>query len=102
MEKVIILHDTGTSDLKAPDGSSWIDFWKKNTKRDIPKICPCCKHPVNKENFVGAHVIHLVDLAEVNRNKYLTPTCESCNNTYKNSSANKHPFEVENEMLLPV
>ena len=102
MKKVIILHDTGTSDLKAPDGSSWIDFWKKNTKRDIPKICPCCKYPVNKENFVGAHVIHCVDLAEDNSPKYITPTCKSCNDKYKNSFADKHPFDVDEGMLLPV
>ena len=98
---VRVYHDIGTSDLEAPDGSEWIDYWEKQTGLEIPKICPCCGDENGK--FVGAHVFKYIDLAMGDKKpKFITPTCESCNDKYKYGKALEKEFEVKDEMLLPV
>lgn len=103
MCKSLVRHEIGTSELKTPDGSEWISYWKIKTGLDIPPKCPCCGENKGKSEFVGAHVYKYIDEAMgCNRPKYITPTCKSCNDKYKNGNSSKKRFEVENEMLLPV
>ena len=103
MEKCKVYHDTGTSELKAPDGSEWIDYWKKQKGLEIPEICPCCCEETKENEFVGAHVFKYVDYALGDKKpKFITPTCKSCNDKYKYSKALEKDFDVLEERLLPV
>ena len=74
---------------------SWIDYWEKETSlsRDIIKKCPCCEEPVSPEDLVGAHV------EDEDSNQYITPTCNHCNNTYKEGNADKKWFPVNQDYL---
>ena len=55
--------------------NSWIDFWKKNSRKNLEDIvkCPCCGREMSVTNIVGSHVI--ADDDEI----YVTPTCDKCN-----------------------
>ena len=103
MEKCKVYHDTGTSGLKAPDGSKWIEYWEKQTGLEIPEICPCCGKETKENEFVGAHVFKYIEYALAGkRQKYITPTCQYCNDKYKYSKALEKVFDVLEERLLPV
>lgn len=53
--------------------NSWIDFWKKKSRKNLEDIvkCPCCGGEMT--DIVGSHVID--DDNEI----YVTPTCNKCN-----------------------
>ena len=96
----IVIHDTNTACENAPNGNSWIDYWREKVNLDIPSICPCCGQEI--EEVVGAHVINLIALAGKETPQFITPTCKVCNDKYKYSQATKHPFRVEDSMLLKI
>lgn len=102
MENMIVRHSSKTQDEKAQDGSSWIDFWQKTTKRGIPEICPCCKETPNEKNpMVGAHVEEYILSGYIDKPRYITPTCKKCNDTYKGQKC-FHPFKVDKSDLLEI
>lgn len=101
-KNIKVRHSIKTQDEKAPDGSSWIDFWRTQTKRGIPTICPCCGKSVKGENYmVGAHVELFIELASIKHKQFITPTCNICNSTYKESKY-FHSFNVDVADLLEI
>lgn len=96
----VVIHDTDTADQCAPNGLPWIGFWKSIKNLECPSICPCCNQRVAEDAWVGAHVIKLADYCLSDKQQFITPTCRTCNDTYKNSHNIDHPFVVEDEMLL--
>ena len=66
--KVHHAEDTTTSD-------NMLDFWKKQSGRPLPKVCPCCKKPLLDP--VGAHVVDRLGVI------YITPMRRECNSTHK-------------------
>ena len=78
--------------------NNMIEYWEEETKilrKDLTE-CPCCGNKVadDKENYwVGAHVV------DENQNRYITPTCNSCNSTYKESRAKEKWFNVRKKHL---
>lgn len=75
-----------------------ITHWEKETKlsRENLTECPCCGNKVvgDEENYwVGAHVV------DKKQNRYITPTCNICNSTYKESKATEKWFFVKQRHL---
>ncbi len=104
IKNVIVYHASNTSDDKAPDGSSWIDFWMKNTNLPCPEICPCCqKKPTGNNYFVGAHVKLFMDLMLYrNSGTFIIPACDRCNKTYKGAWSIGHLFLIPTSHLLRI
>lgn len=78
-----------------------IKHWEEETKISRKNLieCPCCGSRVvgDKENYwVGAHVV------DKEQNRYITPTCNSCNSTYKDSKATEKWFSVKQRHLCPL
>ena len=100
--KMFVKHSTNTSDENAPNGESWIDYWKSQIKIDIPSICPCCKQEPTEDNqLVGAHVEEWVPVNNNKTKHFITPTCDKCNKTNKYTKARK-PFQIEITHLLEI
>ena len=95
---VNVRHLTKTSDCKAKNFNTWIDFWEAKTKKEFPKdkeICLCCK--MERNVFVGAHVYN------VKNNKiYICPTCIQCNSKYGEGKEDSPTFRVLKSMLAEV
>ena len=83
-EMIQVRHSKKTSGENAPDGDTWINYWKIKTKRGIPKVCPSCGGNPTEDNYmVGAHVEKFIELSSQQKTKYITPTCNICNSKYK-------------------
>lgn len=98
--KIIVRHSNKTQDEKSPNNTPWIKYWQDKTKREIPKLCPCCGETPNEDNpMVGAHVEEYILSAYTNKPRYITPTCHRCNVTYKGANSNQL-FSVDKSDLL--
>lgn len=94
---------TNNTTSNAPNGGSWIDYWKNETKQEIPLICPCCGEETTDDNpMVGAHVIKSLDSAYGNPQVYITPTCKKCNSTYQGCHVLDVEFSVPSNYLCKV
>ena len=93
-----VTHQTETADEKAPNGLTWIEFWKekKGNKSYLAGDVKClsCGQIKSCKEFVGAHVV------DDKGNSYICPTCDICNKTYKGSKAASHSFRVMKSLLL--
>lgn len=99
----ILVRHTNNTTCNAPDGGSWIDYWKNETKQDVPSICPCCGEETTEDNpIVGAHVIKNLDSAYKNPQVYITPVCRKCNSTYKGTHVLDTVFSVQSNYLCEV
>lgn len=87
-----VCHAYDTGDFEREDGKTWIEYWEEVTKQPRPDKCPCCKKDltqIREENLdkevemVGAHVHEYIEYANKNKQLYVTPTCNICNDTYK-------------------
>ncbi len=102
-ETVLVCHDTFTSSDTAPSGETWIDYWKKHKQKDLPTTCPCCNEGVSESNpMVGAHVLKVSEILDPKRPHYITPTCKSCNDTYKCTKAKTKEFLVASGDLCEI
>lgn len=75
-----------------------IKHWESETSlsRENLTECPCCGNKVigNEENYwVGAHVV------TKDQERYITPTCNKCNSTYKERKAKEKWFFVKRRHL---
>ena len=100
LQEEVVNHDVDTSGDCAPNNLSWIDYWKSKTNNrffatEYP-TCPSCRKQVHADEFVGAHVV------DVYNNKYICPTCDTCNKTYKGDKAKTYWFKVKKYLLLPI
>lgn len=81
----------GTANNTAPAPySSWIEFWKANSGKNLPIGCPRCKQFLT--DAVGAHVRKT---GGDDGHWYIVPLCRGCNQA--NTS-----FEVDASLLVPV
>lgn len=82
--------------LRPKDGSlTWIDYWKKYSKKAVGDMCPDCKRLYRVENRpVGAHV---KKSGSLDNNYYIVPVCVDCNRT---ATLDKHSFYVEEDRLV--
>ena len=78
---------------------NWIEYWKEHSGKRVPTNCPCCgSQMITNGGAVGAHVVKVsCPKGEV----FITPTCDICNKTYKESKTNDHTFLVDEDMLVP-
>ena len=86
---------------KPKDGihDSWIEYWSDNNTKDIPETCPCCgKKMSDHGGKVGGHVRKTSDPHGI---VFITPICDECNKTYKESKAYEKYFFVDEKMLVP-
>lgn len=75
--------------------TSWLDFWEQHSKSNLSDIkkCPCCGETMTDPD--GAHVV------DSNGNKYITPTCSSCNSkAAQNEEFRCKPFFVQDKHLV--
>lgn len=94
--EVMVRHYNHKQGFEADD--IMIKHWEEKTEisRENLKVCPCCGSRVigDKENYwVGAHVV------DKEQKRYITPTCNSCNSTYKDSKAKEKWFSVKKDHL---
>lgn len=99
---VFVMHTNNTTS-DAPGGGSWIDYWKDETKQEIPLTCPCCGEETTDDNpMVGAHVVKWVDRANSPQQKYIVPTCRNCNSKYQGVHIDDTVFSVQENYLCEV
>lgn len=92
------INTPNTSDRKAPDGISWINFWRAvSGLYDNEMTCSCCGNPIKAElsqtdddklQAHGAHVMKSIIDRDGKRRlllfkNYITPLCSACNNHNK-------------------
>lgn len=65
-----------TADDEAPDGGSWISFWRKVVGHDEPAKCPDVLCRARKHPLDGAHVVIRGDVGQV---VYVMPLCDTYN-----------------------
>lgn len=89
-----VKHRQGTSMWEKPtDGSSsWLEFWSKRARVNLPLRCPQCGSAMVEP--VGAHV---VKADYYDRSVYILPVCKSCN-----SESSDRPFLIDENLLVPV
>ena len=90
-----VRHSEKTGD-KNHGKDGWIGYWEKKTgkSRYDRENCPCCTKKVTEENYwVGAHV------ETKDGQKFITPTCKECNDTYKEGKADEKWFIVSQDYL---
>lgn len=96
--RTLVCHTLNSTTI--PPCESWLQYWSETLGVEIPKSgyvkCDCCKkyRPIDK--FVGAHVTDVRDNIV-----YIYPTCDTCNNTYKESRAPEGMFYALMEWLCP-
>lgn len=106
-------HAYDTGDFECEDGKTWIEYWEEVTKQHRPEKCPCCEkdltqireeNPNKKVEMVGAHVHEYIEYANKNKQLYITPTCNICNDTYKKWAclAQRKRFHVSEKLLLKI
>ena len=97
LSNMILVQHTENSTATPPNGS-WLNYWIEQTGIKIPlrMVCPCCLKQYLKIQMVGAHV------SDLNGNIYITPTCNECNDKYKNSKAESKKFLVDKDKLAPL
>ena len=95
--KVLVYHAPESDSV--PPCDSWLQYWSETLEVDIPKSgyfkCHCCKENRNNKDFVGAHVVYLGTV-------YIYPTCNICNDTYKESHIFEGEFMAFREWLCPL
>lgn len=100
---VLVCHDTFTSSETSSNGKSWIDSWKEVKNQEPPTVCPCCNREVTVDNpMVGAHVVKVSEMSNSCRPHYITPTCKSCNDTFKEGKAKTKQFLVYPDNLCKI
>ena len=99
-KRILVRHSVKTQNEKAPNNLTWIDFWKESMRREVPEICPCCgENPNNDNPMVGAHVEKYILSLDITP-RYITPTCNNCNVTYKGIKHYKPFFVDESDLLI--
>lgn len=97
-----VRHSTDTTEDNPKEANSWIEKWEteQSIKRDSLNNCPCCGKLIPQDSnnlyWVGAHV------EDKQGSKYITPTCNECNDTYKNGKAEEKWFDVNASHLCPL
>lgn len=94
-EGYVIAYHQKNSTSTPPTNSncnSWAEYWEQlHTSHHFPyepHICPSCLRERNE--FIGGHL-------QIGQEYYIHPMCKHCNDTYKFSKADAHPFYVKME-----
>lgn len=95
--KVLVYHAPESS--SRPPCDSWLQYWSETIGVKIPKSgyvkCDCCGDEHSIKDFVGAHVVY-------GDTVYIYPTCNICNNKYKESHIFEGEFMALKKWLCPL
>lgn len=97
-----VFNASNTSDEKALNGQSWVEYWKQMTGKDLPELCPLCGQSLSAGDADGCHIVFPKGIEilfgvikdDTWRPKYIIPAHHKCNCQFGSLKEIKYPVEA--------